>query len=172
MINEQLSTWLDGEAAAADFGRILDSAAGQPSQRRACALCWLIGDILRDEPPLSSDFTQRVMANLEAGPTVLAPVSKAVSPAPVFRWMQLAAALAGAVVAAWAGFSVWQGNDMTQQAVASSPVALPTASVASRALDGDRSYLIAHQASSMGLPMAGVAQYIRTVGDEQQVGVR
>lgn len=171
MINEQLSAWLDGEAAVSDSGQILESAARQPGQRKACALCWLIGDILRDEPPLSSDFTQRVMANLDAGPTVLAPVTPVVSPAPAFRWMQLAAALAGAVVAAWAGFSVWQGDDMTQQAVASSPAALPTASVASQGLDGDRSYLIAHQASSMGLPMAGVAQYIRTVGDEQ-VGVR
>lgn len=173
MINEQISAWLDGEAAVGDSGRLVESVSGQASQRKACALCWLIGDILRDDPPLSADFTQRVMVALDAAPTVLAPVSTSASSAPDLRWMQFAAALAGAVVAAWVGFSIWQGNDLTRQGLAQQSAAvMPASEAASGVLDGERSYLIAHQASSVGLPMAGVAQYIRTVGDVQTLGAR
>lgn len=170
-MNEQLSAWIDGEIEGADSARVLELAARQPGQRKACALCWLIGDILRDEPALQPDFTRRVMAQLEAEATVFAPSSRQMPEIPGLRWMPMAAAVAGAAVAVWMGFGVWGGSGREIQTLAQRS-ALPVPPASSKVLSGDRSYLMAHQASAMGVPMGGVAQYIRTVGDEQQASAQ
>lgn len=174
MLNEQLSAWVDGELHGPDFAKVLDVAAKQSSQQRSCALCWLIGDILRDDRPLDSDFTSRVMAALESEPTVLAP--RAPGGGRVMRpgLMRMAAGVAGAGVAVWAALSLWSSSPSGVETIArgaNSPAAV-VALTPSSEMSNDRSYLMAHQAASMGVPMASVAQYIRTVGDDRQVGAR
>ena len=171
-MNEQLSAWIDGEIEGAELARVVDLATRQPGQRKACAFCWLIGDILRDEPALQPDFTHRVMAQLEAEATVFAPSSPQVPEIHRLRWMPMAAAAAGAAVAVWMGFSVWGGGSGREIQTIAQRSALPLPPASSKVLTGDRSYLMAHQASAMGVPMAGVAQYIRTVGDEQQASAQ
>lgn len=179
MMNEHLSAWIDGELDHVDAIRVADSLAGQPERKHACTLCWLIGDVLRGEPALSADFTRRVMDQLESEAVVLAPRPLLGLPEKHkegWRWMPMAAAMAGVAVAGWMGLTVWNGASREAQVIALHAPAVVqvavTTSPAARLLSNDQSYLMAHQASSMGVPMAGVAQYIRTVSDEHAAGAR
>ena len=174
MLNEQLSAWMDEEVHGTESERLLEGAMRQPSQQKACALCWLIGDVLRKEPSLGRDFTSQVMAAIDEEPTVLAPRFARKNERAVRRsWMPMAAAAAGAAVAVWMGLSLWSSPAQQVQTVAQAPAPSGVlVSASGRDFSGDRSYLMAHQASSIGVPMAGVAQYIRTVSDDRQVSAR
>jgi sigma-E factor negative regulatory protein RseA len=177
MMNEQLSAWIDGELHGVDSSRAFETVSRNSAQREACALFWLIGDVMRKERPLSSDFTSRVLASLESEPIVFAPKPRRREELrPVTRWMPMAAAAAGAAVAVWMGTSLWNDPARDVQMIAqraASPALVAAASLSNKNLSGDRSYLMAHQAfTSMGVPMAGVAQYIRTVSDDHQVSAR
>jgi sigma-E factor negative regulatory protein RseA len=174
MTNEQLSEWLDDELGGSQSGRVMQDVLRQPQQRETCAVYWLIGDCLRGEPAtMANGLSSRVMAALENEPTVLAPPRRAAEPQ-YNRWMPVAAAVAGFAVAVGMAMSVWTGastqggGDMARKAGPASQVA--SVSTQPQEVSGDRDYLMAHQASSMGEPMAGVAQYIRTVSDEQTGG--
>lgn len=183
MLNEQLSAWCDGELSSEEAEASKLVYPRTPEQRAACELSWLIGDALRGEAPLSGDFTSKVMQALAAEPVVLAPVARApqARPRQSSHWMAMAAALSGVVVAGWMVASMWsrpamQTGPVVAQALA--PVAAVSAvQVASnplsvtgktQALPANASYLMAHQASSVGAPMADVAHFIRTVSDDQQ----
>ncbi|MDP5240858.1 sigma-E factor negative regulatory protein [Uliginosibacterium sp. 31-16] len=176
MTNEQLSGWMDGEASAAEAEQIVKNLAGHGGSREACKLYWLVGDCLRGDFPRGNDLCDRVMTALETEPTVLAPiVHKAEQKRG--RWMSLAAAVAGMAVAAWMGLGLWtppfQDEAMglaRQRGIQDQPLAAAVSPA--EILPDDRSYLMAHQASAVGVPMAGVAQYIRTVNVEQVGGAR
>jgi negative regulator of sigma E activity len=170
MTNERLSDWMDGELDEEDSARVFRSVMQHPDEREACEIFWLIGDALRDsaQPMLLTHLAGRVMDSLGAEPTVLAPKPQLPARSPgVDRWLPAAAAVAGVTVAAWMGLSLLEpSRDGMQPAIA---VAQPAASSAPAtvALSGEQAYYMAHQASAIGAPMAGVAQYIRMVGDEQ-----
>lgn len=172
MLNEQLSAWCDGEHSDLSERSVSEVAGEQGS---ACEVTWLIGDILRGDPVLSADFTSRVMTSLETEPVVVAPqaAKRRVLRAYSSQWMPVAAAVSGVVVAAWMASSVWLGSVNRAQFPTSVPVAADQSNaalpiIASRMRVADKAYLMAHQASSVGAPMADVAHYIRTVGDDQQ----
>lgn len=177
MMNEQISAWIDGELSEQEARRVHDAVIRQASMQAHCGTVWLIGDVMRDEAPLSSNFTERVMAILEAEPTVLAPV--ATSPARIIkaepRWTRWAAAFAGVSVVVWVAFA---GNSAQQQqaqpvmasAVKINPSALPTTSRNSQ--DDDRAYLMAHQAYGPGVQMAGVSGYVRPVLLDEPIASR
>ena len=182
MTNEQLSEWLDGELDDEASARCMQALDHDSRQRETCGLYWMIGDCLRGEAA-EGDVRSRVMAALVDEPTVLAPVARPkVRETP--RWMPMAAAVAGVTFAVWMGLSVWSGPASRQQAQAvavQQPVAAPVLAAASapdsaatdnpaEVLADERGYLMAHQASAMGAPMAGVAQYIRTVSVDQTDG--
>lgn len=176
MTNEQLSGWMDGEAGTADSEQIVKDLTRQAGSREACKLYWLVGDCLRGDLPRGGDLCDRVMAELETEPTVLAPAVHR-SEQKRGRWMSLAAAAAGMAVAAWMGLGLWTSplQDGAMGLARQDGIQdQPSVAVASQAenLPDDRSYLMAHQASAVGVPMAGVAQYIRTVNAEQAGGVR
>jgi negative regulator of sigma E activity len=173
MLNEQLSAWCDGEHSDLPERSVPGAADGHV---QACEVSWLIGDVLRGDPVLPVDFTARVMKALEVEPVVLVPKK---APARSLRlgfstkWMPIAAAVSGVFVAAWMASSVWSGNENPALLSASTPTMVGQRtgvpqSVASRVQVADQAYLLAHQASSTGAPMADVVHYIRTVGDEQQ----
>jgi sigma-E factor negative regulatory protein RseA len=176
MTNEQLSEWLDDELGSAQSLQVVQSLVRQSPQRDTCALYWLIGDCLRGEALGSNrpELTGRVMAALADEPTILAPVHRA-RPLVKIRWMPIAAAVAGFTVAVWMGLTLWT-TPVPPGPVAlaqKAPVAVPQAASSdaqAEVLADDRGYLIAHQASAMGEPMAGVAQYIRTVSADQAGG--
>ena len=182
MTNEQLSEWLDGELDEDASARCVQALDQDSRQRETCGMYWLIGDCLRGEAE-GGDVRARVMAVLVDEPTVLAPVARPkVRETP--RWMPMAAAVAGVTFAVWMGLSVWSGpvSQQQTQAVAQLPVAAApvlasasapdaaTADASAEVLADERGYLMAHQASAMGAPMAGVAQYIRTVSVDQTDG--
>lgn len=177
MVNERLSAWCDGELADDEIDQLIAELSRSETLRQASELDWLIGDVIRGEAPLSSDFTSRVMATVACEPVVLAPAAAQVvrekrqARRPVVVWMQAAAALSGVLVAGWAVFSMWSSSIERTQTAATAPQSVVAASVipASAGIQAsDRAYLMAHQASSVGAPMADVAHYIRTVSDEQQ----
>lgn len=173
MTNEQLSEWIDDELDAAGCAQVVNGLVRQSAQRETCSLYWLIGDCLRGEAPSGKDLTGSVLAALAAEPTVLAPVARAPR-VESSRWLPIAAAVAGVAVAAWMGLSLWSAplqeapaTIAQQQSVTSDNIAVASAAVPGEPLPDDQSYLMAHQASAMGTPMAGVAQYIRSVNIEQ-----
>lgn len=182
MTNEQLSEWLDGELDDEASARCVQALDQDSRQRETCGLYWMIGDCLRGEAA-GGDVRSRVMAALVDEPTVLAPVARPkVRETP--RWMPMAAAVAGVTFAVWMGLSLWSGptaRSQVQTVAAQQPVAAPVLAAASapdsgvadtsaEVLADERGYLMAHQASAMGAPMAGVAQYIRTVSVDQTDG--
>lgn len=170
MMNEQLSAWVDGEAAPGEAVQTLEAVIRPGASREQCELYWLIGDLLRDQAAVSSQLTDRVMYALEDEPVVLAPRRHVKAPQTAeMRWMPMAAAVAGLAVAAWMGLSLWSPVQAPVMAQAPQPVQTPAAQMA---LADDRAYYMAHQASAIGAPMAGVAQYIRTVSDEQAGSAR
>lgn len=171
MMNERLSDWVDGELDDEDSASVLRSVMRHQDEREVCEIFWLIGDALRDSSqPMLTDLAGRVMSSLEAEPTVLAPKPQLPARSPVVeRWLPAAAAVAGVAVAAWMSLSLLDpSREEARPAVAmAQPVAVPASAPAEFALSGEQAYYMAHQASAVGAPMAGVAQYIRTVGDEQ-----
>lgn len=174
MAKDQLSAWMDGELAAEESAHILATLARSPEQRATGEAYWLIGDVLRDETPLSNDFTSRVMAALETEPTVLAPVTRPIERRPSPRWMPMAAAVAGVAVVGWMSLSLTKqteapavpgGMTMAQQDTV--PVSAKMVSSVRGGYDDDRAYMMAHQNYGVGSALPSMAGYIRTVGDEQ-----
>ena len=174
MANEQLSAWLDGELGSGESEQLVKNLVRHAEPRDACSVYWLIGDCLRGDAPHTFDLSTRVMAALEAEPVVLAPM--AIKPRKAANhWMPMAAAVAGVAVAVWMGLSLWttpvqEAPATLAQSPASSPTQVASAELSADALSDERSYLMAHQASAAGAPMAGVAQYIRSVSVEQTGG--
>ncbi|MDB5888262.1 MAG: rseA [Rhodocyclales bacterium] len=176
MMDEQISAWIDGELADEEARRVREAVARQAAMQARCGTLWLIGDVMRDESPLSANFTERVMAVLETEPTILTPMSvppRAASPAP--RWLHWAAAAAGVAVVAWSAL-----NGGGTHPVDVVPVVAATQSLAQqfalqtsmRQGDDDRPYLMAHQAYGPGVQMAGVSGYMRPVSLDQPIASR
>jgi sigma-E factor negative regulatory protein RseA len=181
MMSEQISAWIDGELSEMEMRRVHDAVVRDPVLQVKCGTLWLIGDVMRDESALSAGFTSRVMGELDAEPTVLAPIAVLPTRAAtgrVQRWMPMAAALAGVAVVAWMALS----NNASQQLAApvmavASPHSQQFAVQAgvqrsvSRAED-DRPYLMAHQAYGPGVQMAGVSGYVRPVSMDDAIASR
>lgn len=174
MLNEQLSAWCDGELSEEEFEGRSACYPLSDDQQTACVSSWLIGDVLRGDPVLSVDFTSRVMTALQSEPIVLAPGATSIRKRTsriASQWMPIAAAVSGVLVAGWMVISVWSGQG-EGALVASAPGISPTRSArvqqGGAVLVADKAYLMAHQASSVGAPMADVVHFIRTVSDDQQ----
>lgn len=174
MANEQLSAWLDGELGSSESAQLVKNLARRAEPREACRAYWLIGDCLRGDVPRNFNLSASVMAALDNEPVVLAPKAKKPRNA-TSQWMPMAAAVAGVAVAVWMGLSLWTtpvpaASATLAQIPIDEPAQLASAESSVDALPDERSYLMAHQASAAGAPMAGVAQYIRSVNIEQTGG--
>lgn len=174
MMNEQISAWVDGEVEQGEARQVVDAMLQHDAQRQTCELYWMIGDALRGLPASGRALAPQVMRALASEPTVLAPRPVLAAPAGGLRWMPMAAAVAGVAVAAWMGLSMWA--PARQAATQSMALSAPPETVAQAqapaqsGLAGEQAYFMAHQASAVGAPMAGVAQYIRAVSDERVGG--
>lgn len=178
-MNEQISAWIDGELSDGEAGRIREVVTRQAAMQAQCGTLWLIGDVMRDEPLLSANFTSRVMFALEAEPTVLAPTSmptlqpqlRVVSPAQ--RWMPWAAAVAGVAVVAWSALTGSTHQAAMPAMAAVQPLSQQFAlQTGAHQADDDRPYLMAHQAYGPGVQMAGVSGYVRPVLFDQPIASR
>lgn len=188
MLNEQLSAWCDGESSDHEGASSQAFFPSSAEQRADCELAWLIGDALRGEPALSDDFTSRVMQALATEPVVLAPVAMASHRKRALKhpWMAMAAAVSGVMVAGWMVAAMWSGGAANPAVLAQVPAPVPEVAASGAAwvataqpavvptkagsLAPDATYLMAHQASSGGTPIADVAHFIRTVSDDDQQG--
>lgn len=167
-MNDKLSALLDGDLDESEADALLAALARDEDLRRQWALYCQVGDQLRAEPLMRSDFTARVMQELDTHPTLLAPPAR--PPARSSRWQALlpiAASVSAVAAVAWVAFSL---NAPAPAPVASLPppvLAIQSASVVAQD-DPHREYLVAHQAQAGVAPMPGVARYVRSVSDFSQ----
>lgn len=160
-MKEQLSALMDGELDSTD-AKPLDAMKPDAMLRKHWGEYALIGDVLRGEPALSADFTDKVMALLEQEPTVLAPIPRTV---PMARrsWehvLPIAATLAGVAVVAWMGVRVGQPTGapvLAQQNAGGQTMQVQ---------DTERTYLLVHHGYAGTQAMPGVGYYMRTVSEQ------
>ena len=72
-MKDKVSALLDGDLDEQATRVVFDGLRRDPDLRRDWEAYCLIGDVLRGDRDGSDDFVVRVMANLDAEPTVLAP---------------------------------------------------------------------------------------------------
>lgn len=72
-MKDQLSALIDGEYDIGDSEHLIMSAKSGGEMKSCWAHYHLIGDAMRGDGLMRHDFSQRVMAALDAEPTVLAP---------------------------------------------------------------------------------------------------
>lgn len=106
-MNERLSCFKDSELEEEELASVMDAAKLQPQVRERWHLYSLIGDTLRQERGLEFNVLGRVMAELDAEPTVLAPVVRRNPVGGRMRWaLPLAASFMGVAAVAWVAQSV------------------------------------------------------------------
>jgi sigma-E factor negative regulatory protein RseA len=180
-MKEKVSALLDGALDEHASSRMLESLKRDGGLRREWENYCLIGDVLRDEPLLPSDFASKVMLCLEDEPTVLAPVRREVGGTWARHLMPLAASVMGVAAVGWVAMMLSSsGSENTQVARAKVPAAVVASAdesriarvVSSPSEPSEREYLFAHQAMAPSAAMPGVALYVRTVSDSSAAGQR
>lgn len=180
-MKEKVSALLDGALDEHATARMFDSLKRDGALRREWENYCLIGDLLRDEQVLSSDFTRNVMLCLDDEPTVLVPPKRDVGGGWVRHFMPIAASVMGVAAVGWVAMTLnGSGQDTLRIAeVRKAPVAAVTldpsrvpAKLAANSETSEREYLFAHQSMAPSAAMPGVALYVRTVSDTQVAGQR
>lgn len=179
MLNEKLSAWVDGELDEAEAEQVMLKLLRQPESRRACEVAILTGDVLRQEPLVSSGFNARLMAALEQEPVVFAPAAIPARTRPAKkgeaappRWAALAASAAGVALVGW---MVMAPRGEEPRLESSSPALAAKTSplqLVGSARNDDEVYVMAHQTGAAGAPVPGVAAFVRTVGSERMGAAR
>ncbi|KON80382.1 sigma-E factor negative regulatory protein [Azoarcus sp. PA01] len=183
-MKDKLSALLDGDLDEQAMSPVLDSIRRDRSLRSDWETYCLIGDVLRGTGDTSPGLVARVMAGIEAEPTVLAPPasgsagasSKGSQPRARKSLMPLAASVMGIAAVGWVAYTL-NAEPEGDLRTASAPSALqavenvsvPVATVSHPPpVDRQREYLFAHQAMTSGGPLSGVIQHVRTVSDVRQ----
>lgn len=197
-MKDKLSALLDGDLDEHTSRVVLDAVCRDQRKRKDWDAYCLIGDTLRSEGQVSRDFISRVMAELDAEPTVLAPRtgtadglrtgSQGQAAANEKRFwaamMPVAASVMGVAAVGWVAHTLYApqaGPDMMTVAGSNPPAAtvrvaeMPQAPIVpvAAATDRDamnRQYVFVHQATTGGGPIPGVVQYVRTVSDARGDG--
>ncbi len=180
-MKEKVSALLDGALDEHASSRMLESLKRDGGLRREWENYCLIGDVLRDEPLLSSDFASNVMLCLDDEPTVLAPAKREAGGGWARHLMPVAASVMGVAAVGWVAMMLsGAGADSIQVARAKVPAAVVASAnepriarvASSPAEPSEREYLFAHQAMAPSAAMPGVALYVRTVSDSSAAGQR
>lgn len=176
----KLSGLMDGELAEHD-AQVLFAELRQDEALRSRWLEYqVIGDTLKGERNLGTELTGRVMAALDAEPTVLAPKASALHRKSLHsKVLALAATIAGVAVVGWLSLRTGQmppAETLAQQTPAPAAVlavndgssasasqAVVAAEPVRQASADMQEYLIAHEAQSSVLEFRGGAENIRTV---------
>ena len=176
-MKDKVSALLDGDLDEQATRRVFDDLKRDPDLRRDWEAYCLIGDVLRGDREGSDDFVSRVMANLDAEPTVLAPRA---APASATRrvWqslMPIAASVMGVAAVGLVAATLYKQDAAAPQMLAGAPaVKVVSAAAAVRPVgqaagdDAMREYVFAHQGLSRGGPLPAGVQYVRTVSDQRQ----
>ena len=162
-----ISALLDDELEQAEASRAIDALRRDKDLQEVWNTYHLIGDALRHSPEYSPNFSQRVMARLEAEPVLFAPSAQQ-KRTPLRFALPLAAAVMGMAAVGWVALSL---NSPQPVELATKP--RPANELAVPVIDKSPSgalkeYLVAHQANSPGGGIQGVASYVRTVSEIRQ----
>lgn len=177
-MKDKVSALLDGDLDDQVTRTVFDDLKRDPDLRRDWEAYCLIGDVLRGDREGSDDFVARVMANLDAEPTVLAPRAAPASAPGQRLWqslMPIAASVMGVAAVGLVAATLYKQEAPAPQLVAGTPaVKIVSASTSVRATPQPgsdvamREYLFAHQGLSRGGPLPAGVQYVRTVSDQRQ----
>jgi len=160
-MNENISRLMDGEVDAQEFDRICGEMKS-PAAMETWVCYHVIGDQLRGAHGVSTRFSSRFCAALEAEPTVLAPgAQRARSTQVATAAWAVAATLAAVTVVGWTAFSM---VDAPPTAVARAREAATVRAAQAKPLpDLPADYLIAHQEYSPSTAIQGMGPYMRAV---------
>lgn len=136
-MKDQLSALMDAEIDTEDAPHLFTALKSDVKLQAAWSEYHLIGDVMRGSDSLNADFTSKLMAKLEAEPTVLAPhaMKKAFKPSVAFS------------VAASAAAVFFVGWMVLQQQLHSTNDGLPAQSIAANTMTPESidGYMQAHQ---------------------------
>lgn len=174
-MTEKLSALLDGHLDDDTATRaIFDTLRQDRAMREKWGTYCLIGDALRGEAQGVPDLANRVLAKLDAEPTVLAPTLRPRAAARSTRLgravLPVAASVMGVTAVGWVVQSLQSpigpldGTKVSAKAGAMAAAAAPVGA----ADDPLRNYVFAHQTLAGGSPIPGVAQFVRTVTEVGQ----
>jgi len=175
-MTEKLSALLDGHLDDDTATRsMFETLRQDQAMREKWGTYCLIGDALRGEAEGAPDLAGRVLARLDAEPTVLAPTLRPRAAARSTRLgrvvLPVAASVMGVTAVGWVVQSMQPAAGPID--VAAKPAGKASGMVAATNLvanpeDPLRSYVFAHQALAGGSPIPGVAQFVRTVTEVGQ----
>ncbi len=179
-MKDKVSALLDGDLDEQATRAVFDGLKRDPDLRRDWEAYCLIGDVLRGDRDGSEDFVARVMGNLDAEPTVLAPRA---TPALAARQrmlqtlMPIAASVMGVAAVGLVAATLYKQDAPSPQFSAGLPAVKVVSATApaqaqpiARSGEDDvlREYVFAHQGLSRGGPLPAGVQYVRTVSDQRQ----
>jgi len=98
-MKDQISALVDGEISPENAEHIFTAISAGGELGQSWATYHLIGDAMRNSPVFKSDFTSRLMQQLESEPTILAPKLKK-SPRISSVW-SVAASVAAVMFVGW-----------------------------------------------------------------------
>lgn len=173
---EKISALMDGEMDGPEAREQIKRLRHDPALREGWQLFHLIGDVMRNERPLSSGFASRFASRFSREPPIVSPrrIVPAVSRRSLTFALSAAASLAAVAAVGWVALSTAPTAHPPQMAAvpAAAPaavVALPVSSPASVPSDGTMNeYLMAHQAFSPSTEIQGLVPYIRSVSTSRQ----
>jgi len=180
----ELSSFIDGELDEHRESSLLTSIKQDAELRKSWNNYHLIGDALRGSSILKVDITDRVMAQLQGEPVVLAPPLLRKNKRPLRTIMALAAAVCGVAVVGWTALNLTtQPTSISTSTTNANTIAMPqpvanstkltksskpVKNVKAPASDRMQEYLMAHQAYSPSSHIQGGTSYIRTVSATQE----
>ena len=147
-MTEQISSLMDGELEAHDAERAIRSCCTDEEQKATWLLYHAIGDTMRGHAPRDFARPARVIAALQAQPTLLAPRRRIAATAFKVAFAAAASVATVAVVAwiGWQGGAQDRGEAVVAKAAASiQPVANKTLLPARVPVVDEQAYLTAHR---------------------------
>lgn len=175
-MKDKLSAWIDGDLDDVAANRMVDHIGRDESLRKHCDVYWLIGDTLRGDAQ-GADLTDRIMARLDAEPTVLAPraaAARATERQSLWQsLMPIAASVMGVAAVGLVAATMYSSspNDpVPGNVIAVQRAVLPAqvVPVSAEVNDPHREYVFVHQAMTGGGPLPAGVQYVRTVSAAAQ----
>jgi len=142
MVESQISALVDGELERDDVGELLDMIKKQQGLQQDWQMFHLIGDTLRQTPPLSPGFNLRFAERLAKEPTVLAPQRFLQRKHPLIA-LSAAASVAAISLVAWVALQI--NTETSAVGSTAKNAAAETRLASSEPAINVNGYLIAHQ---------------------------
>lgn len=139
-MKSQVSALIDGDIALEDAEYLYTTLKSGGESTRTWSDYHLIGDAMRGNPVFSADFTERLMARLDAEPVVLVPAAAAKRKRTLLRNSRLWSVAASVSAVAFVGWVVLQQQVQTDIEDDSSPMEI------AQNLPAD--YWLAHQSQA------------------------